>query len=138
MFVWCECVVLLCLVFPAIRKKTQSYFTFKTKKQKVLQETFSLHNTVISTGGGTPCFENNMKSINENGISIYLRMSPKMIHSRLENSKKPRPLLQKVTKNERLTYIEELLAKREEFYLQANHIIEGKDIDMMELVKLSQ
>lgn len=111
---------------------------FRMIEQKVLQKTFSFHNTVISTGGGTPCYSNNMNAINDNGTSIYLRMSPKMIHSRLEDSKKPRPLIQNVPIKERLIYIEELLAKREEFYLQANHIIEAKEIDMMELFKLSQ
>ncbi|MCD4680855.1 MAG: AAA family ATPase [Bacteroidales bacterium] len=109
---------------------------FRKLEQTVLQKTLSMVNTVISTGGGNPCFKNNMKTINDNGISIYLQLSPKMLIHRLENSKKPRPLIKKIPEEQRLKYIEELLKEREKFYLQATHIVDGANIEIPEIIKL--
>lgn len=109
---------------------------FRKLEQAMLHKTFSLENAVISSGGGTPCFENNMATINDNGISIYLQMSPKMLLDRLENSKKTRPLLQNIKKENRLEFIRDLLEIREKYYQQAKYIIEGKDIDINKLTNL--
>ncbi len=110
--------------------------TFRKLEQAVLHKTFSLDDTIISTGGGTACFEDNMKQINDNGVSIYLKMSPKMLRDRLVDSPKPRPLIQKVPKDQHLSYIEDLLKKREKYYLQANHVVDGKNLDVSDIIKL--
>lgn len=111
-------------------------FAFRKLEQKILNKTFSLKNTVISTGGGTPCFEDNMEKINNHGLSLYIQVSPKMLYDRLRNSSRPRPLLQKIKPDQQLQYIEDLLIEREKYYLKAHHIIDGKDLDIEELAKL--
>jgi len=66
---------------------------FRILEHKILLETKNIDNHVISTGGGTPCFHDNMTFIKENGVSIYLKVStPTLIH-RLVNSRKSRPVL---------------------------------------------
>ena len=103
---------------------------FRKLEKGILEKTFIMKNAVISTGGGTPCFEDNMKKINEHGISVYLQMSPKMLHARLKDSPRPRPLLQKVPEENRLKYIEELLQERKNLLIQATLAIEAKTIDI--------
>jgi len=98
---------------------------FRELEYELLQATFDMEKTVISTGGGTPCFFDSMQLINKNGTSIYLQMSPKALYSRLINAKKLRPLVAKKTDDDLLKFIEEKLAEREKFYKQAHYIVSG-------------
>ena len=93
---------------------------FRELEHKILLETIKEDNCIISTGGGLPCFHNNIEIIKENGISIYLNMSPISIIHRINNSKKKRPLLQNKSPEELQEYIEKLLKEREILYNQAN------------------
>lgn len=109
---------------------------FRLLERKILLETKKLDRFVISTGGGTPCFHENMTFIKENGISIYLKVStPTLIH-RLVNSRKPRPVLKSSTPEEMELQIGELLAKREPYYLQANYTVDEEHIDIALLRKI--
>ena len=65
---------------------------FRELERSVLISTFQLKNVIISTGGGLPCYEDNMKLINANGISVCLMARPDVILSRLSFEKKVRPL----------------------------------------------
>ncbi len=85
---------------------------FRELEHKILLETIEEDNIIVSTGGGLPCFHNNMDIIKENGISIYLNMSPISIIHRINNSKKKRPLLQNKSPEELQEYIENLLKER--------------------------
>lgn len=85
---------------------------------------------VISTGGGTPCFLDNMQFMLDNGTVIYLSMSPGMLKSRLEKSKKDRPLLKNLTSDELLQYIEKTLEEREKWYKKANYTVDGDKVDI--------
>lgn len=78
----------------------------------------SLH--IISTGGGTPCFHDNMRYMLDNGLVIYLKASPEFIKSRLEQAKVVRPLIQNVAAEARLAYLEELLQRRAPYYIQSH------------------
>ncbi|MFA7082532.1 MAG: shikimate kinase [Bacteroidales bacterium] len=100
---------------------------FRELEHKILLETIEEDNIIVSTGGGLPCFHNNIEIIKENGISIYLNMSPISIIHRINNSKKKRPLLQNKSPEELQEYIENLLKEREVFYNQANLKIKGED-----------
>lgn len=78
----------------------------------------SLH--IISTGGGTPCFHDNMQYMRDNGLVIYLKAKPEFIKSRLEQAKVVRPLIQNVAAEDRLAYLQELLQRREPYYAQSH------------------
>lgn len=109
---------------------------FRLVEHQSLQETFSFSNAVISTGGGTPCFYNNMELINQYGISVYIEMHKKSLYDRLINSKKKRPLLTDKSPEQIMNFIHNQLAERESFYKQSKLIIKGESIDIDKLVEL--
>jgi len=109
---------------------------FRKIEHETLLDTKSFQNTVISTGGGTPCFYNNMEIINTNGTSVYLKLHPKSIQRRLLESKKKRPLVMNKTEDEIFDFIELKLEEREHYYKQANFTIKAENLEISELVKL--
>jgi len=108
--------------------------TFRKIERETLIETFSFSNTVVATGGGTPCFSDNMELINKNGISVYLKMPDNALGQRLLNSKKKRPLLAGQTDDEIIVSIRNQLQVREPFYLKSCLVSPGIDLDMNSLV----
>ena len=106
---------------------------FREFEHKILLEAIENENAIISTGGGLPCFYKNMELIKQNGISIYLKMSPLSIIHRINHSKKKRPLLQNKSPEELQTYIETLLKQREIFYNQATITIKGESPNIKEI-----
>lgn len=108
---------------------------FRKLENEVLIELLEKDNIVISTGGGLPCFNNNMDTIKKNGISLYLEMSPISILNRLQNSKKGRPLLKDKTPDEAFDYITSSLKEREVYYKQATITIRGESPNIKEIQK---
>ena len=103
---------------------------FRLIEHNTLQETFTFDNVVISTGGGTPCFFDNMELINQQGISVYIQMNEKSLFNRLINSKKKRPLLVDKNPEEIKSHISKQLAEREPYYEQSKLIIKGESLDI--------
>jgi shikimate kinase len=105
-------------------------------EQEALYECQNLQNTVISLGGGTPCFFDNLNFIQNNGIAVYLKMPAKMLMSRLLHSKTDRPLLQGKSKSELLEYVQQQLGERERYYLRAHLIFPASSPQVSELSQL--
>lgn len=100
--------------------------------QKVGQQ-----DAIVSTGGGSPCFFDNMQWMNDNGVSIYLQMSPKSLFDRLSQSKpNKRPILIGKTEEELFDFISEKLIEREPFYKQAHLIIDHINTSVDDLIIL--
>lgn len=93
-----------------------------------LQEVISSRkNTVLSLGGGTPCYANNMEVIlnTNNSISVYLKVSLNELVNRLEKEKQQRPLVSHLkTKGEMLEFVGKHLFERSNYYNQANIVID--------------
>lgn len=98
---------------------------FRILESEVLKQTGYSNNTVISTGGGLPCFFDNMSWMNAHGKTVYIKLSPKTLVDRLEKGKAKRPLLRDKHGDELLAFITEKLAEREAYYLQAQYIADG-------------
>lgn len=109
---------------------------FRILENKVLIDTFSLKNYVVSTGGGTPCYYGNMALMRDQGTTVYLKLHPGSLHMRLTQSKKKRPLIQDKNPDEVIKFIEEMLEQREYFYKQAHITIKGEDVDLESLANL--
>lgn len=107
---------------------------FRKLESEVLKQTDYPENVIVSTGGGLPCFYDNMDWMNNTGQTLYIQLSPKALASRLENAKTPRPVLQGKKGEELVNFIEHKLAEREGFYLQATHYVNGIDMSVEELV----
>ncbi len=111
---------------------------FRQLEHELLVSTFRFTNTVISTGGGTPCFYNSMELINKNGISLYIKLSPEALYRRLTEAKKRRPLVAKKNEDELKQFIKDKLKEREEYYLQAQYQISGISVNITDLTKIIQ
>jgi shikimate kinase len=99
--------------------------SFRELESEVLKQTKYPENAVVSTGGGLPCFFDHMQWMNENGKTVYIKLSPKTLADRLENGKAKRPLLHEKHGDELVAFITDKLAEREDFYLQAAFIADG-------------
>ncbi len=86
--------------------------------------------TVISTGGGTPCYIDNMDYMIETGLTIYLKLTPAELKSRLSQSKGKRPLIKDLNQNELTSFIKEKLAVREKWYERSDITMDGIDLDI--------
>ncbi len=108
---------------------------FREIESMVLRQTADFKNSVISTGGGTPCFHDNMQWMNENGVTVYIKMSTGGLFHRLIYSKTTRPLLAGKTDVELMEFITESLKEREFFYSQAHFTFKGENLDVKELLE---
>ena len=109
---------------------------FRDIESKILVKTAEANNAVIATGGGTPCFKDNMKWMNEHGVTVYIKLAAGSLFHRLAASKKDRPLLQKKGDVALMEYIMETLRYREVYYSQSKYTIKGEDLKPDALVKL--
>jgi shikimate kinase len=109
---------------------------FRKKERKALEELSVFTDLVIATGGGAPCFFDNMELMNRTGKTIYLNIHPKILATRLLKSKTERPLIKGKSKQELVQFIDDTLKKRNEFYLQAHHQITKPDVDLNEVIEL--
>lgn len=71
---------------------------------------------VIATGGGLPCYNQNMDFMNKHGLTVYIKAEPEFIYSRLIKAKKPRPLIKSLNKDELLAFIGQKLSERKGYY----------------------
>ncbi|MES2651865.1 MAG: shikimate kinase [Bacteroidota bacterium] len=90
---------------------------------------------VVATGGGLPCFFDNMEWMNTNGRTVYLQMTPPQLVSRLHNREK-RPLLKGMDDEQLLAFVQMKLTERNAFYTQAQLVVNAFDLDVEELVSL--
>ena len=102
---------------------------FRHIEHNMLHEVAEFENVVVSCGGGTPCFYDNMDYMNQAGETIYLKASPETLHAHLKMGKGVRPLLLNKTPEEVDVFIREQLKQREPFYEKAKHII---DVNVMD------
>jgi shikimate kinase len=126
------------------RKKVSELFAakgesgFREIERNALREVGQFENVIISTGGGTPCFFDNMQVMNEIGQTIYLKHSAEELATRLikSNRKSTRPLLNGKSDDEIRQFVIDSLRVREPFYNQSACIFEADDMDVAENLEL--
>ncbi len=108
------------------RKKVSEIFategeaSFREIERRILLEISEFENIVIATGGGLPCFNDNMRLMNEKGITVYLDVPVEELASRLRTSKITRPVLNKRSGEDLVQFINDSLSVRKPFYEQAS------------------
>ena len=108
---------------------------FRELERKCLLEVSEYENAIISTGGGAPCFFDNMDVMNSRGITIYIHLSPGALADRLKTTNLlNRPILANYQGHDLEKYIASALEKREIFYLQAKIKVNGSDKEMEEKI----
>jgi shikimate kinase len=121
------------LTIPEIFSQKGEDF-FREKETAVLKSLEKKRNVIIATGGGLPCFHDNMQWMNEHGITVYMEASAAFLFHRLVKEKKSRPLISKLTDIELMIYITETLAARRDFYSKAAVTVNAETITPAKLV----
>ena len=110
---------------------------FREKERLALHEVAQFEDIVIGTGGGAPCFFDNMQQMNEAGITIYLAPDNEILAYRLLKSKTERPLIAGKSREELMAFIASALEKRAPFYEQSKIVIRGiNDVQPEEVLRL--
>lgn len=100
---------------------------FRKIEREQLLRVLELPNFVLSSGGGTPCYYNNMEEINAKATSFYLQETPKTLSDRLKVDKQNRPLVKSIEDEELFEFVAKHLFERRSFYEMANYKIRGED-----------
>lgn len=95
---------------------------FREMERNMLHELAEYENIIISAGGGTPCFFDNMEYMNQQAETVYLQASVHTLYAHLMMAKGKRPLLEGKTPEQLKAFISDTLEHREPFYLKAKHV----------------
>lgn len=109
---------------------------FRKTEAKILRWFREKKKFVIATGGGTPCFHDNMHWMKKEGVVIWLDESVEVIVSRLNIEKEKRPLIANLNEAEIAKFIQEKLVERNPIYQQAHYRLKGDEIKEVNLKKL--
>ncbi len=110
---------------------------FRQIEYNMLHEVAEFEDVIISCGGGTPCFFDNMDYLNRMGETIYLKATPEVLYKHLKMGKVERPLLKNKTPEEMQAFIKEQLEKREPYYTKAKHTLDVNLLDTYEKIRIS-
>lgn len=102
---------------------------FRQIERNMLHEVAEFEDVVISCGGGTPCFFDNIDYMNQQAPVVYLKAEPEVLYKHLAMSKNDRPLLRGKSQEELITFIREQLEKRNPFYTKARYTL---DVSLMD------
>ncbi len=102
---------------------------FRDIERRMLHEVAEFEDVIISTGGGTPCFFDNIEFMNSKGITVYLQVPVERLFIRLSIARKQRPLIKDKSDDELKAFIAEQLAKRELHYSKAQHTFEADKLE---------
>ena len=118
---------------PEIFESGESHF--RMLETEALKQAINNQSVIISTGGGAPCFNNNIETMLKNGIVIWLNPPVSTIAARLLHETAHRPLLKNAKKADDIEIIlSDLLKKREVYYKQAHLHITSDEPNMKEIV----
>lgn len=102
---------------------------FRDLERRMLHEVAEFEDVVVSCGGGTPCFYDNMDYMNSLAETVYLKVDPEVLAMHLKMGKGKRPLIEGKSPEELATYIQESLKIREPYYSKAKHTIDVTLLD---------
>ena len=102
---------------------------FRELEKNMLHEVGAFEDVVISTGGGAPCFFDNMDFMNRNGETVFLNVHPDVLFRRLRVAKQQRPILQGKQDDELKEFIIQALEKRAPFYSQAQYVFNADELE---------
>lgn len=106
---------------------------FRAMEHNALKKIIERKKIVVACGGGTPCYYGNMELMNNNGTTVYLKMSVDSLVNRLMNAKEKRPLIANKDEKQLKEFVSRQLEKREDTYHQAQYTVKAKDLNVDEL-----
>lgn len=109
---------------------------FRSLESRYLREVLEREDIVISAGGGTPCFNDNMDYLATCATTVYIKLSPEMLVSRLEGAHTPRPLIRGKSHDELLEYVRHTLCDRERYYDRASIVVDNPARDVTRIINI--
>ncbi len=124
-----------CSIPNIFKYKGEDYF--RQKEKEALHEVSKRDNLLISTGGGVPCFFDNMKFMNNKGITLFLDVSAQELYKRMtqNNGTEDRPLLKGKEADVLLKELEDKYKTRFPFYNEARLRLKGDNIQSEHLIE---
>jgi shikimate kinase len=110
---------------------------FRELERNMLHEAAEFEDIVLSCGGGTPCFFDNMEYIRSVGESVYLKATPEVLAAHLRMGRVERPLIKGKSPEELLEYIRTSLQEREPYYMKAKHVVDVTLMDNYEKIAIT-
>ena len=110
---------------------------FRLMEYNMLHEVAEFEDVIISCGGGTPCFFDNIDYLNRQGDVVYLKATPEVLYRHLLMAKVERPLLKDKTPDELIAYITGHLKEREPFYSKARYTLDVSVLDNHDKISIS-
>lgn len=108
---------------------------FRMVEKEVLYLISESHETfVMATGGGTPCFFNNIDYLKRMGTAVWLHCSPDCLHSRLLREREHRPLIRSLTDEQLRSFIARKYSDRRIFYRQAQVALQEEGLELDTLI----
>jgi shikimate kinase len=126
-----------------MRRKVSQIFAdsgeegFRQIERNMLHEVAEFEDVVISCGGGTPCFFDNVDYMNQQGQVVYLRCEPEVLKGHLLMGKGDRPLLKGKSPEELIDFIRQQLELREPFYSKAAYTLDVSLMDNYDKIKIT-
>ena len=108
---------------------------YRKLESEVLKSTESLTNVVVSTGGGTACYFDNIDWMNQHGLTVFLRISEKAVVDRLVHAKRKRPLAIGKSEEELTDFVAQHYTSRLPFYEKAQITVKSEDLDIERLTE---
>ena len=108
---------------------------YRKLESEVLKATESLEHVVVSTGGGTACYFDNMEWMNQHGLTVFMRISPQAAVDRVIHSRHKRPLAEGKSEEELTEFVNRHYASRMQFYEQAQITVKSEDFDLEDAIK---
>ncbi|MBQ8051855.1 MAG: shikimate kinase [Bacteroidaceae bacterium] len=110
---------------------------FRDLERRMLHELAEFEDIVISCGGGTPCYYDNIQYMNQQAETVYLKLDPEVLCMHLKMGRTVRPLILGKSEDELLQYIKDSLREREPFYSQAKHTLDVSLMDNYEKIAIT-
>lgn len=102
---------------------------FRELERNMLHEVAEFEDVVVATGGGAPCFFDNMEFMNRMGQTVFLNVCPDVLFSRLRVAKQQRPILRGKQDEELKAFIVQALEKRAPFYRLAKYEFDADELE---------
>lgn len=110
---------------------------FRRVERNMLHEVAEFEEVILSCGGGTPCFFDNMDYLNLQSETVYLKATPEVLYAHLKMGKSVRPLLLNKTPEEVEAFVKQQLQQREPYYSKAKHVLDVNVLDSRDKVRVS-
>lgn len=109
--------------------------SFRALERETLRQYPYPETCIVATGGGLPCYYDNMEWMNKNGKTVYLAMTPAQLVSRLGKREK-RPLIKDMDDAQLLSFIDAKLGDRLPYYRTAQYAVDAFDLDAKNLLSM--